>query len=167
MVDLSAKDAMAKVQINEIRMREIEKQVRQLISTLEQLNVTRTSLQNLPDEEKPSFVPVGSGLYLPTTLEKSTVCIDIGAGVVVEKKSDEAVELLDNREKQLKEAQAELAKANKAKKEAQVETEVAKMNATKEAPKIDKVELDDDGNPITLDSVTKTPKKSSRKTTKK
>ena len=104
MVDISAKEAAARVQMDDVRLREIESQMVTLASTLEGVQVTRTSLNNLPSKKTEAFIPVGSGLYLPAKVgESKKVMIDVGASAVVEKDSNEALELLDKREKQIRE----------------------------------------------------------------
>jgi len=114
MVDISAKQAAAKVQMDDVRMREIENQMVSLVATIDGLQVTRTSLKNLPHKKTEAFIPVGSGLYLPAQVgESDKVMIDVGARAVVEKESKEALELIDKREVQIREMVSKLKESAK------------------------------------------------------
>ncbi|MCD6522991.1 MAG: prefoldin subunit alpha [Candidatus Diapherotrites archaeon] len=102
MVELSPEEAAARLQYDEARIADIERQINTIIATLNELRLTKNTLSSLPSEERECLIPVGVGVYLPAKLGKeSKVPINVGSDVVVEKNISEVLSLLEEREKQL------------------------------------------------------------------
>ncbi len=94
-------------------IRVLQQQISNLVEARSELSMTLNFLKNMrqlkPDTEV--LIPVGSGALVPgrlTTVEK--VLVEIGSGVVVEKSAEEAVQVIENRIKEVDETVGRLQK---------------------------------------------------------
>jgi prefoldin alpha subunit len=100
MVELTAQEAVSRVREDEFRLGLIDQQLRALAQLLDEVRVTRVTLEELPRKAAESLVPF-HGVFVPAKVGGDSVGIDVGAGVVVEKTVDEAIDFLKKREKLL------------------------------------------------------------------
>jgi len=91
----------------------LQQQISNLVEARSELSMTLNFLKNMrqlkPDTEV--LIPVGSGALVPgrlATVEK--VLVEIGSGVVVEKSAEEAVQVIENRIKEVDETVGRLQK---------------------------------------------------------
>ncbi|MFC2174552.1 hypothetical protein ACFLQ2_01655 [archaeon] len=100
MVEVTAEQAIAKIRSNEAQVNQLNNQIRTVVQTLEALGATRITLDQMPDAETEGLAPIG-GVFLPIKANATTIKVDVGAGVVVDKTRMEAVEMLKKREELL------------------------------------------------------------------
>ena len=96
------------IQENVIKMRSIESQVstlHQQIQNFERAMIeVATSINALKEIQKlgkdnQSLIPIGAGVFIDAVMKKQDkVLIDVGSGAIVEKTIDEAIEVLTQRE---------------------------------------------------------------------
>ncbi|MCK4327173.1 MAG: prefoldin subunit alpha [Candidatus Diapherotrites archaeon] len=102
MVEITAEQAIGMIRGNEAKMGQISEQLQGLARSLEVLMATRSTLEEIKGGEKEGLVPVG-GVYLPVGIDVSTVKVEVGSGVVLEKSREEAIEIVKRRENTLRE----------------------------------------------------------------
>jgi len=110
MVEISAEQAVGMVRANEARLGQIRQQMAEATRTMEVIGATRSTLEQLPDEEAVGLMPAG-GVYMPIKANASTVKVEVGVGVVVEKTREEAIATLKQREENIRMALAQLQEA--------------------------------------------------------
>ncbi|MFQ5406311.1 MAG: prefoldin subunit alpha [Candidatus Micrarchaeia archaeon] len=80
--------------------KQVQQQIAQLETLLEENAATTKALENLSEQE--TLFPIGSGTYLRGTLsDKSKVLIDLGARVIGEKNVADAQKILEERKEKL------------------------------------------------------------------
>ena len=98
------------IQENVMKMRYIEQQVQQLHQQTQGLEramleiaASINALKEIKNvEENASLIPIGAGVFVDATLKKQdTVLVDVGSQAVVEKSFDEAIVMLEQREKEV------------------------------------------------------------------
>jgi prefoldin alpha subunit len=95
-----------KEQINQIEM-----QSSYIQAALLDYNKARITLDNLKKTEKgkEALLPIGGSTFISANLENpSNVLFDIGAGVVIEKKTDEAIKNIEKKIEDLQKTQEKL-----------------------------------------------------------
>lgn len=103
MVELSFQEAVALLKADEEKLKVYEAQKQSLLLALQEIEVARKGLEAVVKGGN-ALAPMGAGILIPIKIEKGKVKVDVGAGVVVEKTVDEAKEVLNKREEQIKEA---------------------------------------------------------------
>jgi prefoldin alpha subunit len=89
----------------ENQLAQVQQQIAAVDAAVIEVSVTKGTIDTIKDlkSDSPSLVPIGAGVFANGILKKSsTVLMDVGAGVVMEKELVAAVELLDKREKELR-----------------------------------------------------------------
>lgn len=88
------------------QMQQIQQKHQQIEQTIEHVDKTREGLRTLSEKEEQSAItPVGAGVYMNTTVEKTnTTLVEVGADVVVEKDTIDAINFLGDRKDQLMQA---------------------------------------------------------------
>jgi len=99
------------LQLLSMQIKQVEEQLNVLDQkTLELINL-RDSLQNLQKIKvnTKSLVPIGLGVFVPGTVDATKgVLVNVGAGVVVKKTTDEAQEIISTQLRQLEDVTLEL-----------------------------------------------------------
>lgn len=98
MVELTPEEAIALLRTDEEKMRALEGQIQQLMVALNEIKLSKASLELIPKDPENSLVPIGAGVFLPVKAGTETVNVEVGAGVVLEETIEEAQALLDKRE---------------------------------------------------------------------
>ena len=76
----------------------LEGQLDVMRTTISDLNATIDTLNNLSKAKDAGLLPVGSGAYITCKeVDQDSVLISVGAGLIVRKKAKEAVEVLEER----------------------------------------------------------------------
>ncbi|MCD4740711.1 prefoldin subunit alpha [archaeon] len=108
MVELSPDDAISLLRTDEQRMKTLENQRQQLLLAIQETEMTKRTLEELPENQKDSMIPIGAGIFLPAKTIKDTVTVNIGAGVIVEQNIEQALKTLGKREEKFKDDIAEI-----------------------------------------------------------
>ena len=98
------KDDIVKMKFLENQLGLAQQQLIEFDRALQELAFTKNALEEMKKlpGKKETLVPIGSGMLAPSSMEKpSTVLIDVGAGVMIEKPIEEALKTLNEREKRL------------------------------------------------------------------
>ena len=102
MVELTERQAIAKLQQNQSRLSQLQSQMDGIARTIEELRLTRATIEQMPKEPSNGLLPLG-GVFLPITTSNGKIKVNIGAKVVIEQSREEAIETIKNREKLLTE----------------------------------------------------------------
>ena len=100
MVELTEKQAIAKLQQNEARLNQLKSQMDGIARTIEELRVTRATIEQMPTDTSGGLLPLGSVL-LPVKVTNEKIKVNIGAKVVVEQTREEAINTIKHREELL------------------------------------------------------------------
>jgi prefoldin alpha subunit len=83
----------------------LQSQIDVLQGTIAEINSTLETLRNLKRAKNNTLLPIGSGTYVTCQkIENEEVLIAVGAGVIVTKKGEEAIAMLENRLKTVADA---------------------------------------------------------------
>ena len=86
------------------QLNQIEMQISYLQQAINEYNKAKITVENLEKNEKNSdiLMPIGGGTYIDAKAKNTKkILFDIGAGYVVEKKSQDAVEKIEERTQEL------------------------------------------------------------------
>ncbi|MBN3037524.1 MAG: prefoldin subunit alpha, partial [Candidatus Diapherotrites archaeon] len=100
-VEMSPKEAIARLRSGEAQMEFIQQQLVSMSSFLGELQIAKTTLSELPAKDAGSLLPLGAGVFLPSRFGSETVLVDTGAGAVVEKPVPDVLTLLEKRESEV------------------------------------------------------------------
>jgi len=103
------------LEISQARGESIRQQVQAMQSSLLEMASTIEALQNIGNAKKDTLVPIGAGVFLSCPKpDADRVVVSVGSGIMMEKKPEEAIKILESRQKKLSdamnEAQKELAR---------------------------------------------------------
>ena len=90
-------------QMLEANLKALQERAAMLNGRLEEIQSTKMAIEDL-EKVKPSkaLIPLGSGNFIPGTIESTKeVMIGVGGGIAVKKKREEALVLLDTRFKEI------------------------------------------------------------------
>lgn len=96
------------------RLQELNSTLQRIDTEIEHIHVAISTLEDLSKgaSEKELVIPIGAETFLTVKSDDvKTVKQSVGAGVIVEKQSDKAIEYLKKRSSQLSQQQQEYAKA--------------------------------------------------------
>ena len=101
------------LQLQQTRGEAIRQQMGQMQQTVIEIGAAMEAINNLKKAKGETLVPIGAGVFVSCPKPDSErVIINIGANLMVNKKPDDAVKMLEDRQKKvrdaMKEAQAEL-----------------------------------------------------------
>ncbi|MFW5902815.1 MAG: prefoldin subunit alpha [archaeon] len=100
-----------------LQVRRIQQGMQQTQQNLEQVNQqinnierTREGIEELSEKEQQDIVsPIGAGAYMPSLIKDSgKLLVEIGSGIVIEKKPEQAIITLGDRKDNLLEAKNKL-----------------------------------------------------------
>ncbi len=98
MMEITIEQAINMLKAEEAKLADLNKRIADADALLRELVTAKATLENLPDKETETLVPVGGGIFLPVSASKKTkVLVSVGAGVSTEKTIDETVKFLDKR----------------------------------------------------------------------
>ncbi len=109
-MELTVDQAIQLLRFEEAKLKDVEARMNQSMALLNELQLAKATLQNLPGKKTEGLLPIGGGVMLPALTEKGNVLINVGAGVVVEKSLEDAVSFLDKRIKMIEENMNNLAR---------------------------------------------------------
>ena len=90
------------LQVQQAKGEAIRKQMEAMQTSLMELGSAIDAVNNIKKAKGDTLVPLGSGVYLSCPkLAVDRVIINIGANVMIQKKPDEAVKILETRQKKL------------------------------------------------------------------
>ncbi len=117
-MEVTVDQAINLLRAEEARVQELTNQLNQAIALMNELQLARITLENLPEEESEVLLPIGSGVFVPSKATRNAkILVNIGSGVVVEKTVEEAVQFLKTRietlDKTIKQISSSLNQANK------------------------------------------------------
>jgi prefoldin alpha subunit len=73
--------------------------------TLADINSAIETLENLPKAKEEGRVPIGAGVYVTCNkIQADDVLVTVGAGLLVQKKAADAIEMIKGRQKSVSEA---------------------------------------------------------------
>ena len=101
MVELTAKEALNLLKADEERLNLLENEKASLLALLEEIRVAKESLNVLPEKEEEAMVPIGGTVLVPAKLGGKTVNVGVGAGVVLEESIEDAIKILEKRERRI------------------------------------------------------------------
>ena len=106
MADEAELDRIAnELQIQQAKGEAIRQQMQQMEATALEISSAVDAMQNIRKAKGDTLVPVGAGVFLSCPKPDSErVVINIGANVMVQKKPEEAVRMLEDRKKQVTDA---------------------------------------------------------------
>lgn len=102
---------MAQIEYYKEQMSSLEAQFQYLQATITDYTRAKMTLEQLEKAENNSdiLLPIGGSTYIDAKAkDTSKVLFDIGAGIVTEKKADEAIKKIDKRIKDLEKNQEEM-----------------------------------------------------------
>jgi len=97
MVELTERQTIAKLQQNEARLGQIKSQMDGIARTIEELRVTRATIEQMPKKPANGLLPLG-GVLLPVTIKDEKIKVNIGAKVIIEQSREKAIETIKSRE---------------------------------------------------------------------
>ncbi len=103
MVELTERQAIARLQQNEARLGQLQAQLDSIARAIDELRLTRATLKNMPEGEASGLLPLG-GVMIPVKTLPDKVKVNVGAKVVIEQTRGEAIKTLEKREAALTEA---------------------------------------------------------------
>ena len=90
-------------QVLEANLKILQDRTEKLNEKMEEFQSTRMAIEELK-ETKPNeaLIPLGSGIFIEGSVEKSeNLIVDIGSGVVLKKSREETTEIIENKIKEL------------------------------------------------------------------
>ncbi len=106
------------------QLEDVQEQEQSLSEILEEILNSLTFLRNISKVEGESLIPIGRGIYVEATLtNKEKVLVDIGSGAFKKTTVAEAIEILEDRRKEIT-----TAIENARKSEEQIQTRYAQLN---------------------------------------
>ncbi len=87
------------------QLSQLDMQISYLQQAINEYNKAKITVENLKENEKNSdiLLPIGGGTYINANAKDTKkILFDIGAGYVVEKKSEDAIKKIEERTKDLK-----------------------------------------------------------------
>ncbi|VVB99829.1 Prefoldin subunit alpha [uncultured archaeon] len=95
----------AELQVQQSNGEAIRQQIQAMQSSLLEIGAAMNAVQNLKKVKGDTLVPLGAGVFLSCPKpDPERVVINIGANVMVQKKPEEAVKLLEERQKAIRDA---------------------------------------------------------------
>lgn len=95
----------ASLQIQQAKGEAIRSQMQQMEASILEISAAVDAIQNLKKAKSDTLVPVGAGVFISCPKPDSDkVVINIGASVMVSKKPEEAVKMLEERQKKISDA---------------------------------------------------------------
>lgn len=83
----------------------LSQQLEVMQATITDMNMTIDTLKNLKRAKATSLLPIGSGTYITCQkVDPDSVLLSVGAGVIVAKKTEEAIGMLESRLKTVSDA---------------------------------------------------------------
>lgn len=93
------------LQIQQAKGEAIRAQMQQMEASILEINAAVDAIQNLKKAKSDTLVPVGAGVFISCPKpDADKVVINIGANVMVSKKPEEAVRMLEERQKKISDA---------------------------------------------------------------
>lgn len=98
----------AEMQMQQSKGEAIRQQMQQMQSTMLEIGSAMDTVQNLKKAKGETLVPIGAGLYISCAKPNpELVVVNVGANVLVQKKPDEALAILEERQKKVTDAISE------------------------------------------------------------
>jgi prefoldin alpha subunit len=95
----------SELQMQQAKGEAIRQQMQQMEATMLEMSASIDAVQNLKKAKADTLVPVGSGVYISCPKpDPEKVVVNIGASIMVTKKPEEAVKILEERQKKVSEA---------------------------------------------------------------
>lgn len=95
----------SKVKQLEKQMQKLQQVTQQVQQSIEQVEETREGLGEISEGEQNAMSPIGAGVYMGSKLEDTDkVLVEIGADLVMEKETSDAINYLGDRKDKLLEA---------------------------------------------------------------
>ncbi len=107
-MELTLDQAMQLLKVEDAKLKDLEARINQTMAVLNELQVAKATLKNVPKKETVGLLPIGGGVMLPAKTKKGNVLINVGAGVVIEKNIEGSVEFLERRIKMLEDSLTKL-----------------------------------------------------------
>lgn len=98
-------EEIVRIRNMEEQMKTAQHQLGLFNNAMLEISNTKSALNMIKSMEKdtPSLLPIGAGMFATGTLSKKDVVLtDVGAGIVIEKKIEDAIKLLEEREENVK-----------------------------------------------------------------
>ena len=93
------------LQVQQAKGEAIRNQIQQMEATILEISAAVDTIQNLKKAKADALVPVGAGVFISCPKpDPDRVVLNIGANVMVSKKPEEAVKLLEERQKKISDA---------------------------------------------------------------
>ena len=93
------------LQVQQAKGEAIRNQIQQMEATILEISAAVDAIQNLKKAKADALVPVGAGVFISCPKpDPDRVVLNIGANVMVSKKPEEAVKLLEERQKKISDA---------------------------------------------------------------
>ncbi len=93
------------LQIQQAKGEAIRTQIQQMEATILEISAAVDAITNLKKAKSDTLVPVGAGVFISCPKpDPDKVVLNIGANVMVSKKPEEAVKLLEERQKKISDA---------------------------------------------------------------
>lgn len=108
MVELTVEEGLAVLRNEEEKLRMMDMQRQQIMLALQEISIAKSSLEVIPDKKGNALMPIGGGVFLPVEAGGTSVIVNIGTGIVIEKTVQETKELLDKREELLNNSLTEI-----------------------------------------------------------
>ncbi len=110
-MEISLEQAINLLRVEEAKTQDLSDRLNQAIALMSELKIAKATLENLPSKNTETLLPVGGGVFVPSSASRNAkILVNIGSGVVVEKTVDEAVKFLDERAKNLDKTIKEISK---------------------------------------------------------
>jgi prefoldin alpha subunit len=102
---MNQQELFQQAQMLEQELQRVEQHRKAIEEELMQISQFNTQLRSIPQaKDMKLLAPLGRGVYARTKVESSTLLVQVGAGVVVERKIDEVQSLLEKNVSQLQQA---------------------------------------------------------------
>ncbi len=112
MPEINPQQAIALIKQGKAQTEAMKEKEEELNEKKEEVEQSKKTVKNFPKTKKDTIVPLGEGFFLKTEMgeENPRFLVEVGAGVILRKNSEEALEVMEKREKEINDHIEELNK---------------------------------------------------------
>lgn len=107
---MSKEELLLKLSLLENQSNQLEQQIHQVDQQIQEFEILQININRL-GKEKEILAPIGKGVFAKSELKEDKFFVNVGAGVLVKKRGEDAVEIIHEQVSQLKEIRIQLIEA--------------------------------------------------------
>ena len=108
---MGKEEYLLKLSMMEQEANKIEEQIKIVNQQVAELESLKLSVKKIDGSEKEILAPLGKGIFVKSDIKDKNLFVNIGAGVVVKKKPEEVIGLIDRQLDELNNIREELVNA--------------------------------------------------------